>query len=168
MLMGVAISIPIWYFVIFWATSGEGKTDMNDILSGEVEGYLLLAYLGFMAIWILGRFIKLGLWVSHYQYAFEPDYISMKTGIIALAKKHMPYTSVQNIVVQQGLMDRLLGIADVTIENAASVQIGSTKSGPIMGADTIQIEGLFLSEAQMLADLLRKALFVTPQTTTGL
>jgi len=164
-LIGIAVSIPLWYFAVIWVSSEDKGS--GSLITPEFQSYIMLAYLAFMALYIFTRFVKLGLWVSHYRYAFEPDYISMKTGIIALSEKHIPYTSVQNITVQQGLIDRILGIADVSIENAASVQIGTSKSGPIMGADTIQIEGLFLSEAQMLTDLLRKALFAAPQTTTG-
>ena len=167
-LLGTVVSVPGWYFLIFLYVG----TKSNDAGAGALEpitqayfGWLYVACALLFALW---RFIRLALWVAHYRYAFEQNFIAQRVGVITVEEKHMPYEVVQNIIVNQGVIDRLLGIADVVIENAATQVIGHTKTGPITAQSAITVEGLFLSEAESLAAHIRTALFGAPSSKTGL
>ena len=65
-------------------------------------------------------------WKKNYHFEFTEDYILLKTGVLSRSEKHVPYKSIQNITESQGILDRMFGLSDVTIENATS---GSMQNG---------------------------------------
>lgn len=166
-LIAVATSLPLWYVLIFFYTSKDG-TSISTAFSPDTQVLLAWIFVGFSGLYVLWSFIKLILWVSNYRYVFESEFITQRVGIITVEEKHMPYSSVQNILVKQGLIDRLLGIADVQIENAATGVVGNYKGIVKTASSSITIEGLFLKEAEALATQLRTALFGNRASATGL
>lgn len=166
-LLITAFTIPLWYVMIFFYTTDDGSS-LSTLASSETQVMFVWIFLGCSGLYALWNFIKLILWVGHYRYAFESDFIMQRVGIITVEEKHMPYSTVQNVLVKQGVIDRVLGIADVQIENAATTVVGSYKGRVATAPSSVTIEGLFLKEAETLATQLRTALFGTPSSPTGL
>ncbi|MEK7628236.1 MAG: PH domain-containing protein [Patescibacteria group bacterium] len=164
----IAFSLPLWYFVIFFGASDDDGTSFVTMLSPNAHSLFIWSFVGLAGLFIIWQFIKLSLWVMHYRYQFTDEFIEQRVGILTVEEKHMPYSVVQNIVVKQGVIDRILGIADVQIENAATVVVVQGKGAPIKTNSSITIEGLFLKEADGLAGQLRHALFGTPASQSGL
>jgi uncharacterized membrane protein YdbT with pleckstrin-like domain len=167
LLSGMVFVIPLWYFVLFFTSSKDGKTNVESMLSSQQQAWVLEIFLGIVCMWMVWKGIALWLWVHNYSYTFEHDYITQRLGVISISEKHMPYSAVQNVQVNQGVFDRLLGIADVEIENAASVTVGTGKN-TTQASDTITIEGLFLAEAQYVSQVLRSALLQNAPAANGL
>lgn len=74
----------------------------------------------------VGATLLLFLEVKYFFYLFEDKYMSVKQGIISRKESFLPYATIQNIYVEQGLIDRLCGFFTVVIENAA--EAGGYKS----------------------------------------
>jgi putative membrane protein len=81
---------------------------------------ILFAFFFFLSMWW-----KM-VWKKNYHFEFTEDYILLKTGVLSRSEKHVPYKSIQNITESQGILDRMFGLSDVTIENATS---GSMQNG---------------------------------------
>ena len=113
-------------------------------VAGQYASFVLVFFL----VLIIDTAWKL-LWRHFFHFKFLPEYIMLKTGVVSRQEKHMPYKSIQNVVLQQGILDRLLGISNVVIENAAQemVRVGKTTR---MQNSNIIIPGQPLAKGQEL------------------
>jgi len=64
-------------------------------------------------------FIILKLMVANYQFSFSDQTIVLRQGILSKSERHIPYGRIQQICISQGLINRLLGLASVSIETAS-------------------------------------------------
>ncbi len=97
--------------------------DNNGFRELFVWGLLIYAGIAcvvLLAIFFVARLTWVLLWLHNYYFEFLADYIVIKTGVIARQETHLPYKSIQDVRVVQGIIDRLFGLATVAIENAAS------------------------------------------------
>lgn len=100
-------------------------------------------------------------WKSTFSFNFLPEYISLRTGVIARQEKHVPYNTVQDVSIAQGIIDRLLGIATVRVENAAGAQMG-VFSG-------VGLPGQPIERAQRISQILKEGVLSrNTQQSTGL
>ena len=97
-----------------------GKTSGRSF--GEEFGLSWTIWVWIFLMMFAGHVIYTLLWRSTYSFRFLPEYIMMKTGVISRREVHVPYRSVQDVTVTQGLVERMFGLATVNIENAAQAQ----------------------------------------------
>ncbi|MFM2331048.1 MAG: hypothetical protein RLZZ26_555 [Candidatus Parcubacteria bacterium] len=103
------------------------------------------------------------LWRSSYFFNFLPDYIVIRQGVIAKNETHLPYRSVQDVTVSQGVIERLLNIATVRIENAAAMATGNQTS-----ARAVVIPGQPLAQANEISDAIKRVALTKSSSQTGL
>jgi len=65
-----------------------------------------------------------------FHYTFDAKFLNLQQGILNKQQRHIPYGVIQNIFVKQDLLDRLFGLASLTLENA-SVGAGSVPEGQV-------------------------------------
>ena len=104
------------------------------------------------------------IWRSVFYFEFMPDYILMRTGIISRNETHLPYRAVQDVNVTQGIVERLFGLATVSIENAAAAQI----VGKTLKKSGITIPGQSLEKANHIAEVVRNVILTKNSTQTGI
>ena len=119
--------------------------------------YILIAW---FLLYLLLRPIYLILWVKNYRFAFTTEYIFMHAGIIAKSEKHIPYNTVQDVIVNQSIFERLFGLARVTIQNAAG-------GGGLVGGG-MTIPGQTLERANKLAEVVKSIALSKNSIGTGL
>lgn len=121
-------------------------------------------------VYVLFRAITLLLWKSHYKYNFGPEYIYMKIGVISVSEKNMGYNSVQDVQVRQGIVDRIFGVADLVIENAAAANMPvNSRNRRAQDLSTgITVEGLSLKDAREIAEELKKIISNKKDSSKGL
>jgi len=90
------------------------------------------------------------IWKKNYYFEFMEDYILLKTSILNKEENHLPYKSIQNVTLSQGVIDRLFGIATVIVENAASKGNGKNS----FNNSTINIVGQPLKKAEHINQIL--------------
>ncbi len=105
------------------------------------------------------------LWRSTYSFAFLPEYIVMRTGVIGRSEVHVPYHTIQDVVVSQGIVERVFGLATTKIQNAAGSQVvGRNK----IAQSGINIPGQSLDRANHLSNVVKNILGTRDATQTGL
>jgi uncharacterized membrane protein YdbT with pleckstrin-like domain len=104
------------------------------------------------------------LWKSSFSFAFLPEYVVMKTGVISRSEVHVPYHTIQDVIVSQGIVERMFGIATAQIQNAASAQ--PVKKGA--SSNGISIPGQTLERANHISDIVKGMLGARMSTQTGL
>lgn len=108
-------------------------------------------------------------WINTFSFQFLPEYIFLRTGVIARQEKHVPYNTIQDVSVSQGIVERLLGIATVKIENAAGAQFISTGRRGTPAFNGLALPGQPIERAQKIAQILKEGVLSrTTQQGTGL
>jgi membrane protein YdbS with pleckstrin-like domain len=81
--------------------------------------------------------------------------LRIREGITSVREKTMTFANIQNIVVRQGPLQRLLGIADVEVRNAGGGGSAEDGSGNAHGSDPVHV-GYFrgVDDADAIRDLL--------------
>jgi putative membrane protein len=90
------------------------------------------------------------LWKANFSWVFAPNFLEVRTGIISKSETHMPYSSIQDVLIKQGLIERLFGLCTVTIQNA--VAVSSRKAGQ----NGTRLPGQPLAKGNELAEIVRK------------
>lgn len=83
----------------------------NDIITITSLAYPI-GFLIFSAVFFF-------LWVVSFQFSIEDKHITLKQGILSKRERHIPYGTIQNLLIEQDILDRILGLASLTIENAS-------------------------------------------------
>jgi uncharacterized membrane protein YdbT with pleckstrin-like domain len=80
----------------------------------SVIGYVIIA-----AIIIPISFLTMLLRFLTFSYWLDEDFINIKQGVITRSEKHIPFSVIQDVIVNQDILDRLFGLSTVIVENAA-------------------------------------------------
>lgn len=152
------IILPI-YFIFIFSTSGGAL-----FASGA-----LIIFLPFILIFGLALGIPVFINVlrrSNFHYSLEQHFMVLHQGIISKQNRNVPYGRIQGVFVNQGLFDRIFGLASLTIEDFsdggrsamdASGYVGSGKSRhEALGfvGSKIHIPGLKKADAEAMKEII--------------
>ncbi len=135
----------------------------------EVWGFSFPFYTAFFVVVFLVRIIWQSIWKSNFYFEFMPDYILLRTGVVSRQENHLPYKSIQNILNNQSIIDKMLGLSKVTIQNAAVQMIASSR-----GRQTLQGSGISLpwqpyAKAEELNNILNDIVSkISPQNSSNM
>ena len=137
--------------------------------NGYDFGTLIFWVLVVIVLIVAFRLIGLALFMSKYKFEFNQEFIYYRTGVIAISEKHIPYNTVQDVNIKQGIIDRMFGLADVMIENAAQAQfVPQGRYGTKFAFQGVTIQGVSLADANHITDVLRGILLTKNPQNTGL
>jgi len=120
----------------------------------------LLYTLPFLIVLLVGwGFVYPFLWKATFSFDFASEYIVIRKGVFTRQENHTPYRSIQDVLISQGFTERLLGIATVTIQNAADGGLGW---------NSVVIPGQPLDKAQHLSEVVRQTLLSKNPSKMGL
>ncbi len=145
-------SLILTIIAFFWVLE-------NFSLSVKIVGALVL-----FIILFIGRIIWLSIWKKNYYFEFMPEYIILRTGVFSRQENHLPYKSIQNIMTNQGVFERFLGLGTVQIQNAAQFSM-PTKRGAMPVSNGINIVGQPYAKAEELNQVLNQV--VAAQKNSG-
>lgn len=69
---------------------------------------------------------------AHFHYQLDENFLTVREGVFNRAERHIPYGTLQDVLLSQDIIDRLVGISTLRLENA--VQGGQEKSKRRSGA----------------------------------
>jgi putative membrane protein len=101
------------------------------------------------------------IWKNNFRFAFLPDYIQYSTQVLSRSEEHMPYKTIQDVMVNQGIIERMFGLATVMIQNA-------TNQGARRGFQGMRIPGQSLESANKIAEVVRSIALTKNSSGTGL
>ena len=159
-ILGIFLSSVIYSGFIFLWLGLPGKNSDIGFLEmiglNFASGTSLLVFL-IVALTVC-RTAYFFLWKKNFKFEFLPEYIMLKVGVVGKSENHMPYHTVQDVLVNQGLIDRLFGLANVTIQNAA-VQNVQTSRGSMRLPSGVSLPGQTLENANKISEELKNVLF---------
>ncbi len=161
------LTLCVAVFLIFGKIFA-GRADTAQNLFGDYSiWYWVLGLIVFYVL-VWGP-IYLTLWRKNFKFDFGEEYILMKTGIISKEEKHVPYATVQDVVVSQGIIERMFGLAHIVIQNAAQGGFAAGGRGsavPVFGG--IIIPGQRLERAQHISEMVKSVVLSHTTAGTGL
>ncbi len=128
----------------FWlglSVFDKGYSEMGFVLSLAII-FVLFIFQMVMAV----------LWKKSFTWEFTPEFILTKEGIIGRRETHVPYRTIQDVMLSQSIFERLLGLCTVKVENATAVAGGSKGRGINRGP---RFPGQSLSKGQELVEILK-------------
>ncbi len=161
----IVLSVLLTFYFIS-AIGSNGSADNSYLF------YIALYFIGIP----IGFIIKI-LTRANFHYSFDNTYLNVKSGILSKQVRNTPYGIIQNIVVKQGIFDRVFGLATLRIENAAEAggQNISSKQYRQQQVDTItssgnvvMIPGLNKADAETLKNILQEKMKLNPIVERGL
>lgn len=173
-----------------WVTKNIVLTSFSTIFIAimfSIQPYLSYKYdqSGVSILWVIifpviiilagiVRIIGFSLQRSNFFYSLEEHNFMCKQGIISKKETHIPYGTIQNIYLKQDIVDRLIGLSNISIENAsvgggyvADQQIQNNKyyGEPLflgVSGNKLSIYGLTTENAEKLKKLIMKKMMENP------
>jgi len=148
--MFIVLSI---FFILFVSGLNKGAPDALPV-------FILLTFI-FVLVLCVPVIIN-ALQRSNFHYSLDENFIVLHQGIISKQNRNVPYGVIQGVFVNQGLFDRIFGLASLTFEDfsqggrsrmSASGYVGSGKSRyEMLGfvGNKIHIPGLRKADAEEL------------------
>lgn len=111
---------------------------------------------------------------SYFHYSLDQHFIVLHQGIISKQNRNVPYGRIQGVFVNQGLFDRIFGLASLTIEDFSNGgksamdmdgNVGSGKSKiETLGfiGSKIHIPGLKKEDAEALKEIILQKIKMNP------
>lgn len=106
-ILGLIIIVPFFLYPL-----------TNDIRSPGTNFNLklyLIILIGFVPFRLVINILRR----ATFHYSVEDKFLTLRQGILSKQQRHVPYGVIQTLFVKQDLFDRILGLASLTIENAA-------------------------------------------------
>lgn len=161
----VAFFTPFLYWGLFIGYAGVNFAIKKGIHS---LFWFVLAYVCISTVSGIVQASIAYIWRRNYAFSFDTDTLYYRKGVISISEKHMPYSSIQDVTISQGVAERFLGIASVNIENAAQGTIQLSRGRAVPVPSGIALVGLELSQAQKIADLLKTTVLGRANSRFGL
>lgn len=131
-----------------------------------------LFYLGFFILAVPIHFFTNVIRRATFHYDLEDKFLNLHQGWIRKQNRQLPYGVIQNVIVTQGVLDRLFRLATVTIQNATQSSVQDVKAQVAGNAgffgNTIQIPGLTSENAQVIKNILLKKIKDSPIIEQGM
>ncbi len=115
-------------------------------------------YVAFLIVFLLLS-VRQVIWKNNFYFEFMEDHILFRSGVFNRRENHLPYKSIQNIINKQGFVERIFGLATLSIQNAA--QGGAYLGENIPGQPKASAEEL----NQILNDIVSK---INPQNSSAM
>ncbi len=158
--IGAVVSSGIFGALISWYIQIKLSTDNGPHIP------FLLVFLVITVLWFVLHLVGLLLWKSNYRFQFLPEYIQFNTGVISRSERHLPYKSIQDVSISQTILDRVFGLANVTIENAAQQAV--IGRGRRLANGSVKLVGLKPADANTIVEALKKVILTKNSSQMGL
>ena len=107
---------------------------------------------------------------ANFHFSLDPEYLNISQGIFKKSQIHIPYNTIQDVIVRQDFMDRLLGIYLLVIENfsgsGTGVSAGRVQPIGVVG-NQVSIPGLTRDHAEALKQHILQKVKQNPSSPTS-
>ena len=146
----------------------NSTTSISDQLGFSFLGILPFA-VGLILFLVVIYVIYYLIWKKTYTFQFLPQFIFVRQGVISRQEKNLPYNTIQDVSVKQGIIERLLGISSVYIQNAAQSSPVQAGRGRVISVFSgVIIPGQSLERANKIADVVKSTILNRNSNSTGL
>lgn len=143
-------SDAIWFFLFsFFAKSFIifALLAVGAYLMPEVFVYALVFYFFLLIITAL-------LVYNNYTYEIDQDGLKIEKGVLHRFHVSVPFEQIQNVNLERSIIDRILGLARISIETAGNATTPTNAGGVTSAKAEAYLPGLRFAQAQKIHDLL--------------
>jgi uncharacterized membrane protein YdbT with pleckstrin-like domain len=109
-----ALVTPVFWTVVIFSAAGFGIAKAGGTEAGAIRlGIALVA----LVLWYMVAGLKMLRW-RFTEFVLTNERIIHRTGVVAKTAKEIPLERVNDVTVDQGVLDRLLGAGTITLESA--------------------------------------------------
>ena len=162
-MVGRVLSSVIFLAFVGFIFFEKTKADINP-----ANNYILLGYGALFVVMTIWNIISLFLWRKNYKFNFTDHNIYYREGVIGISEKNMPYSSIQDVTVRQGVLDRVFGLGKVVIENAAQQSIMAGRGQQIPVFTGVMIVGVSIEDANKITNILKETVLINHHSNNGL
>jgi len=127
----IAVGVLVGAVVIAVAMSFDDDVGLRGAL------IFFLVILALDLAWWIPAMVLAGPYYRSLSYEIQDDQVVMHVGIWTKAVKHVPYRTVTNLTVKQGILDRLFGLGTLDIQTAGMSGTNSAEQS-LVGLDSAQ------------------------------
>lgn len=80
-----------------------------------------------LGIWMVLTAIRIVFAIYYYRFTLDPDRVTVQTGIIARHRRTLRYANARIPTLEQGVIDRLIGIGEVRVSSAGGGETGEIR-----------------------------------------
>ena len=148
------IFLPFYLFIFFSSASSD-----PDAYKIKLS---LIFYLGFSLLHPITTILNL----KNFHYSIGENFLTLRQGILSKEQRNIPYGVIQNIFQKQDLLDRIFGLASLTIENSSHGQMSVQyqKKSEVIGfsGNKVTIPGLTKANAEILKGIVLSRMKANP------
>ncbi|HSR89551.1 MAG TPA: PH domain-containing protein [Candidatus Udaeobacter sp.] len=148
---GIISSIILTILIVF-VIFGTVFLHYFSLITNFIVCFILFAVL------LAWQIIYSAAWKGKFYFAFQPQFIMQKTGVITSQEIHLPYKSIQDVIINQSFFEKVFGLCTVTIQNAVNASMVNGKGGVSSGSSGMVLVGQPLEKGQRLVEELNKVL----------
>ena len=104
------IVLPAYLLFMFFIAGNKARFSSSSL---EMFLFLILAFGLVFGVSIICKILQR----YNFHYSFEDHYVVLHQGIISKQNRNVPYGRIQGVFVNQGILDRILGIMSLTFED---------------------------------------------------
>ncbi len=145
-----SIFIGIGVMGVFWWK--------NNYEMLNIKYYLIFT----LASWVLFSVSQI-IWKFNYSFEFTEEFIRFRSGVLSISERHLPYKSIQDVSKSQSLLDRIFGLVNVNIENAAQIVAGNQNVN-----STLELVGLNHAQADRIIEQIKNKMSLSNSKQLGL
>lgn len=141
-------------FVLFllFLTTISYRTDVLDFVNDHIGWIIIFFIAGFLLLVILSYVIAY-LTYKFYKYELTDECFKKEQGIIWKKYVYIPYEKIQNVDINRGPLDRILGLSNISIQTAG---YSGVNSGGASSLSEGYLPGVSKDEGEFLRDELIK------------
>lgn len=119
----------------------------NQLINLNYVAWLIVIIMYYLIAIPLALFYSI-LYKRNFHYSLNPQFLTIKSGVINIQERQVPWSSIQDVSVTRSFLDLLMGLATVKVQNATQ------SVGDKSNLNAMLIFGLKPSDAESLKTLL--------------
>lgn len=151
----------VWVGLMFFLIlRNASKPSTQEGLYFDIALFIIISIIGTIFL-IIRR--------SNFHFSIDQQNININQGIFNKSQIHIPFSSIQDVILKQDLLDKILGIYLLVIENFAGSGVGGDSRAESIGVigNQISIPGLTKEHAETLKSHILEKVKQNPSSLTS-
>lgn len=123
-------------------------------ISFLTESFVMALILLFV-FFVICHFAYTFFWKKYFSFIFHPKHIVSSSGVISHQERYLSYTAIQDVSINQNFLEKIFGVANIFIQNAANNNQGMHNFEFFNG---IKLPGQDIAKANEIAEALKSVL----------
>lgn len=111
------------YFALIFGFVFGGAFVRNSSRYSRYESFdfggIIWTFIIIFVVVLIGGYVRNVIWKKNFYFELTPDFVLRRTSVLSTHETHLPYKSIQDVILKQGIIEKMFGLGTVVIQNAA-------------------------------------------------